>query len=66
MKKANDGYQIWPVYYGHEVKYRVVKFISGEVVYERQFRSRDEANGYVIKQEESVSKQMQMDLEPIE
>ncbi len=44
----NNGYQIWPVYYGHDVKYRVVKFISGEVAYERQFRSRDEADGYVI------------------
>ncbi len=64
----NNGYQIWPVYYGHDVKYRVVKFISGEVAYERQFRSRDEADGYVIdvlRRAEMEAKQLQIDLEPI-
>jgi hypothetical protein len=44
----NNGYQIWPVYYGHEFKYRVVKFISNEIAYERQFFKKEEAVQYVI------------------
>ena len=57
----NNGYQIWPVYYGHEVKYRVVKFVLNEVAYERQFFTKKEADQYVIDVEQRERNEAMVD-----